>query len=402
MTFFNAFKLSSVISVVVLATITFSCGDDENETAPGPSITSFTPASGLPGSSVTISGKNFSTSPAANQVTFNSVLATVASASATQLVVTVPESATTGKIKVTTTAGSATSDTNFEILQTTITTFSPASAPVGSTVTITGTNFSGTPLGNSVEFNGVSATVLTATPTQLTVTVPVDATDGKISVKINGKTATTTSDFTIPEPTITSSFPVIGAPGTSIVIKGENFSPVAANNIVRFNGIEATVTAANGGELTVSVPNGATTGMLTVDVGQQSAHGSLDFEICTGHAEVVITNVVLSNVGSTSFTVSFTMTNVGEVDVDASVYIMQNYASQDDVYQVGDKAAGGYSLTSAPVLAPGESYTTNNYACNISAGGNTTDHPYLIMRVYDNGSVEECNEDNNTVAVLFN
>lgn len=319
MKFTNILKLSSVVTIVTLSLSMFSCGDDENENAPGPSITTFSPESGV----------------------------------------------------------------------------------VGTTVTISGTNFSTTPSENVVQFNGASATVLTASATELTVTVPADATDGKISLTIHGKTTATTSDFTIPLPTITSTFPMIAAPGASVTIKGENFSPVAEDNIVKFNGVEATVTSADEGEITVTVPDGATTGTLTIDVGQHTAEVSFDFEICTGHAEVVISNVVLSDVGSTSYSVSFTMTNVGSTDVDASAYTMQNYASQDDVFGGGDKAASGYSLTSAPVLAPGESYTAGSFGCGISGGGNTTDYPYLIMQVYDNGSVEECNEENNTVVVLF-
>jgi FG-GAP-like repeat/IPT/TIG domain len=55
----------------------------------------------------------------------------------------------------------------------TITSFSPTSGPVGTTVTITGTGFSTTLANNVIHFGAVKATVSAATTTSLTVTVPV-------------------------------------------------------------------------------------------------------------------------------------------------------------------------------------------------------------------------------------
>jgi len=54
----------------------------------------------------------------------------------------------------------------------TITGFFPASGVVGTTVVITGTNFSIAAASNTVSFNGVATTVVTASASQLTVTVP--------------------------------------------------------------------------------------------------------------------------------------------------------------------------------------------------------------------------------------
>ena len=64
----------------------------------------------------------------------------------------------------------------------TITTFSPASGAVGSSVTISGTGFSATPAQNIVFFGATQATVSTVTTTSLTVTVPGGSTDQYISV----------------------------------------------------------------------------------------------------------------------------------------------------------------------------------------------------------------------------
>jgi gliding motility-associated-like protein len=62
-------------------------------------------------------------------------------------------------------------------------TVSPLAANIGSTVTITGSNFSSTPSENHVYFGAIEATVLTASPTELTVSVPAGATYAPVSVR---------------------------------------------------------------------------------------------------------------------------------------------------------------------------------------------------------------------------
>jgi 6-phosphogluconolactonase (cycloisomerase 2 family) len=82
---------------------------------PVPTITSFTPASGAEGYTVTISGTNFIPTPASNTVRFNGTVATVTAASATSLTVTVPTGATSGTISVTNAGGTATSAASFSV-----------------------------------------------------------------------------------------------------------------------------------------------------------------------------------------------------------------------------------------------------------------------------------------------
>ncbi|MDE3236302.1 MAG: VCBS repeat-containing protein [Bacteroidota bacterium] len=65
-------------------------------------------------------------------------------------------------------------------------------------------------------------------------------------------------------PTISSFTPNSGAASTSVTITGNNFNTTAANNIVFFGATKATVTAASGTSLTVTVPAGATYGPITV------------------------------------------------------------------------------------------------------------------------------------------
>ena len=78
----------------------------------------------------------------------------------------------------------------------TIANFTPTSGPVGSTVTINGTNFSSTASNNTVYFGPVTAAVTAASATQLTVTVPSGAAYGDIAVTTNGLTDYSTLPFT--------------------------------------------------------------------------------------------------------------------------------------------------------------------------------------------------------------
>lgn len=80
-----------------------------------PSISSFTPSSAERGRNVTISGTNFSTTPAENQVAFNGVAATVSSSTASSITTVVPSTATSGTISVTVNGETDTSSTSFTV-----------------------------------------------------------------------------------------------------------------------------------------------------------------------------------------------------------------------------------------------------------------------------------------------
>jgi hypothetical protein len=167
-------------------------------TAP-PTITSFTPTSGPVGTSVTITGTNFL---GVTAVSFNNVNApSFIVNSATELIALVPSGATTGRIRVTSGLGTATSATDFTVTAPqppTVTSFSPTSGPVGTSVAIMGTNFTGA---TSVSFNNVNAATFTVnSATQITATVPAGATTGRVRVVTTGGTGTSATDFTVTIP----------------------------------------------------------------------------------------------------------------------------------------------------------------------------------------------------------
>lgn len=252
-----------------------------------PKIISFSPGAGNEGISVTITGENFGAVAAANIVQFNGTTATVNAASVSQLEVTVPTGATTGKITVGVNGKTATSATDFVITTNNtdpvITDFDPKAGVIGTEVTIVGANFDPIAANNKVQFNGTTATVNSATSTQIKATVSAGATTGKITVEVGGKKASSAADFTVVENAtdlaIADFTPKSGVIGTEVTIIGVNFDPVATNNLVKFNGVEAVVTSASTTQLVANVPTGATTGKISVEVNGKIATSSADFTV---------------------------------------------------------------------------------------------------------------------------
>jgi hypothetical protein len=159
---------------------------------------------------------------------------------------------------------------------------SPASGPIGTAVTITGTNFGSTQGTSSVTFNGTTASVTTWSGTSIATSVPTGATTGSVVVTVGG-VASNGSTFTVtaPAPAITSLNPTSGAIGAAVTITGTNFGSTQGTSSVTFNGTTATVTTWSATSIATSVPTGATTGNVVVKVGGVSSNGS-PFTVSSG------------------------------------------------------------------------------------------------------------------------
>jgi uncharacterized repeat protein (TIGR03803 family) len=157
-----------------------------------PQIKSFTPASGVVGTSVVITGVSLTQ---ATKVTIGGKAATFTVNSDTQVTATVPAGAKTGaKITITTPGGIASSPLAFAVVPS-ITGFTPASGPVGTSVTITGNSFT---KATKVTFGGVAATSYQAiSDTQVGALVPTGAVTGPIAITTAGGTGTSSTNFKV-------------------------------------------------------------------------------------------------------------------------------------------------------------------------------------------------------------
>ena len=141
-----------------------------------------------------------------------------------------------------------------------ITGFAPASGPVGTVVTLTGINFTGA---TAVSINGTPAPFAVGSATSLTATVAAGTTSGLISVTTPDGTAVSATAFQVGSPpTIASFTPTTGAVGSTVVITGTNF---VGTTQVAFAGSNAPLFSVNSAtQITVTVPNGAATGPISV------------------------------------------------------------------------------------------------------------------------------------------
>lgn len=280
-------KYSLALIAIVAVWLLQAC-EEEDATVGDPMVTSFTPTAGGPvGTFVTISGKYFSTKKPTT-VKFNGVEAETLEISSTSIQALVPTGATSGQISVEVDGYTGTSTSSFAVTSGTpapvILSFTPntGNGVDGASVTIKGVNFSTTPSQNIVKFNDVLAAAPTsASARSLTVKVPEGVTTGKITVEVQGVSsiATSPADFTALSPTVTSFTPKSSIVGSTVVITGTNFSTTAANNVVKFNGVNATISEASASSLTVIVPAGATTGKVSVTVDGKTGTSGDNFTV---------------------------------------------------------------------------------------------------------------------------
>jgi hypothetical protein len=153
-----------------------------------PTIKKFT--GGAAGQQVTISGTNLS---GATHVAFNGVAAVLVGDSMSAVIAVVPTAATAGPITVQTPGGTASSAKPF-MPAPAVTSISPGSGPVGTSVTVTGTGLAGA---TKVTIAGKKAAVVSDTPTRIVVLVPSRAISGPVHVVTAGGTAISPTSFSV-------------------------------------------------------------------------------------------------------------------------------------------------------------------------------------------------------------
>ena len=148
----------------------------------------------------------------------------------------------------------------------TISSFTPTSAGSSTTVTITGTNFTGA---TAVSFGGTAATSFTVVSATSITAVVASGTSGSVSVTTPGGTVSSPGFTFISPPTITSFAPTSAASGATVTITGANFigatavsfggTAASSFSVVSATSITAVVAAGTSGSVSVTTPGGTAT-----------------------------------------------------------------------------------------------------------------------------------------------
>lgn len=247
-----------------------------------PTLASFDPGSGEPGASVNLQGESLGFGPTTTTVTFGGVNGLVLYGQGQFLSVEVPAGGKTGPIVLTTPGGSATSAGTFEVVALAppvITSVNPSPAIVGEQITILGEHLAGH-LAQVRFAPDLPGEVLSAYGNSLYVKVPEGTQPGKIRLTTPAGSTESPQEFSVRQPGapfVTQFLPQAGAPGVSVAITGQDLGGTSAE--VRFNGVRATVQGGSAEQLSVMVPQGATTGRLTVTTKLGTWTSSDDFAI---------------------------------------------------------------------------------------------------------------------------
>ena len=264
-------KWSYSIGLLFLFLVAFAaCKKDKTEVpAVAFEIKSFYPNSGNAGTLVTVEGQGFGTDISEYTSSVSGKSAELISATATALVIRIPEGGSTGILSL------KYGDQSFELgtytyQELSVKSVFPANGPAGGQISINGEGFSSTVGPASVFINDKPALVVSLSDTLIVAEIPEDAGYGPVLVKVNGK-ETRGQNFTYQA--IRDIKPLTGGKNTKVAITGVGFELLAKGNIVDFNGIPATVMESSAEKLVVLAPEGVITGPLSVSINGQKITG---------------------------------------------------------------------------------------------------------------------------------
>lgn len=240
------------------------------ERLPAPVVRSVEPAAAAPGTEITIRGENFAARPSDNAVRVGNVPMVVRAGDSGALRVIIPDGAESGPVLVRTAGGEARSAGDLTVgARLSVREMVPAAIAPGGHVLLRGAGFSPTPALDRVTLGGRPVRVLRATPTELELEIPVDATTGTIAVEVPnaGRYEMAQRLFVGPAPVVRVMEPTSGAPGARVTLRGAHFGSEASRVTVAFGAANATVVSAAPTAVVVTVPEGAASGRVSVTAG---------------------------------------------------------------------------------------------------------------------------------------
>lgn len=271
----------------------------------------------------------------------------------------------------------------------TITSVTPTSGPIGTVVTITGTNFNTfTPGDNQLRFNGTRAILSTVTATSITTTVPLGATTGPITLTNSAGTATGPEAFTV---VAREDFVLTAAPATASAVQGKattyqigvtstGLEPLTMLITPTVSGLPPGVTAtfspkslsmAQGTTLTVQTTSATPAGRVTLTV---AGSAPLEGGTVTRSATIQLSVVAA---GGTTLSGRILDANEDSPIVGATITLGSTTATTDE--------SGNFTLSSPPIGSqvlmvdgPDATYPRAVPVAVTIASGSANDLPYPI------------------------
>ena len=328
-----------------------------------PTITKLTPDSAGVSEQIAITGTGFGDKKGI--VSFNGIDTTdFPEWSDIFIRVNVPANVKSGKLTVTA-SNNKSNEVDYTIIQHIIS-ITPASAKVGDFVSIKGTDFGNSRGTNAVYFNGTIATEYQSwTETEIVVKVPDNASNGKVTLRINTRESNKL-DFEV-IPFLTSITPASVQLGGMATIAGTGFGLTRGTSFVTFTGSAVNASDYIGwsaSAITVKVPAGAKTGKVTVKTGNIISN-ELDYTVLpsitnispnNGNVgdEITINGVSFGDSRGTSF-VSFNSTQVTEytlwTDTQIKVKVPAGATTGNVFVTIGSNATNQVVFTIKPYIS---------------------------------------------------
>ncbi len=294
--------------------------------------------------------------------------------------------------------------------QPTITSFTPVSGPIGTSVTITGTNFDTTPSNNIVFFGATQAQVSAATTTELTVTVSAGSTYQPVTVLANGLQAYSGSPFVVTFSSDGTGIDVSSFASKVDFATGTNPWSVAMGDLDGDGHADLAVVNSNGN--TVSVFRNTSTGLgsisyaakedfatgagpYSVSIGDLDNDGKADLAVAnssvsvlrntsTGSGDISFATKIDYTIESSSYSIS-----IGDFDNDGKADLAAANTSNGSVSVYRNTSTGAGSIS----FAAKSDFTTGTDPISVSVGDFDTDGK-LDLAV--------ANSSSNTVSLLRN
>jgi len=330
-------------------------------------ISGFSPASGAPGSTITVNGSGLNSVTSARLGGINAVFRAMSDAA---LEITVPVGASTGRIELDATGRVVLSTTDFTVVAVpAVTTIAPTTVLPPARITLSGSALDGV---REVRLNALVLTISNRTPTSLAVDVPSGAASGNLTlVDTAGVARPLSQPITVSGPLSISSYsPAAIVTGQLLTVTGANLD--RAQSIVFANGSTAAIAGRSGtSRITATVPDGAGSGVFRV-------RGNLDDEVLSAGALQVIpairvdANAVyrVAAAGQSVTVAGAGLTEVSTVRVGAAnATITAKSATQLLFVVPSGLACGAIALESASQAAVAGGSVVVGSGCVATAGG---------------------------------